>query len=79
MKHCVLFIFLFAAFAAAAQQDVNLGLIPTPQHVVVDGGLVKVKGDRLKVKELRVDTLPVEANLDQAYQLVIEPKRVTLR
>ena len=79
MKHCVLFIFLFAAFAAAAQHDVNLGLIPTPQQVVVDGGRVKVKGDRLKVKELRVDTLPVEANLDQAYQLVIEPKRVTIR
>ena len=79
MKKTLFFLLLSAAFGAAAQQQVNLGLIPTPQQVVVDGGLVKVKGDRLKVKELRVDTLPVEANLDQAYQLVIEPRRVTLR
>jgi hypothetical protein len=77
MKKTLFFLLLSAAFGAAAQQQVNLGLIPTPQRV--ECGRSNVAGRELKVKELRVDTLPVESNLDQAYQLVIEPRRVTLR
>ena len=33
----------------------------------------------MKEIEERVDTLPVEANLDQAYQIVIEKKKITIR
>ena len=79
MKKIVVALFLAVSSAVAAQQDINLGLIPTPQRVEVKGEWLRVKGGRLKVKEVRVDTLPVAANLDQAYQLVIEPKRVTIR
>lgn len=79
MKKIVVALFLAVSLAVAAQQDINLGLIPTPQQVEVKGEWLRVKGGRLKVKEVRVDTLPVAANLDQAYQLVIEPKRVTIR
>ena len=80
---------------AQGKEQINLGLIPTPQLVEPfhetahdDGAIYKepfhetalqYRVRKLKVKELRVDTLPVEANLDQAYQLVIEPKRVTIR
>ena len=78
MKWSVFIAVLIMAFSAAAQ-DVNLGLIPTPQRVEVKSEWLKVKGERLKVKEVRVDKLPVEANEEQAYQLVIAPKRVTIR
>ena len=80
---------------AQGKEQINLGRIPTPQLVEPfhetahdDGAIYKepfhetalqYRVKKLKVKELRVDTLPVEANLDQAYQLVIEPRRVTLR
>jgi hypothetical protein len=78
MKRVVLVLLMAVALSAAAQEQVNLGLIPTPQKVEMTVGkvcdLVKAK-----VKEVQVDTLPVAANLDQAYQLVIEPKRVTIR
>ena len=32
-----------------------------------------------KIKSQKVDTLPVEANLDQAYQLIISRRQVTIR
>ncbi len=79
MKRLVIVLLLAVTLSAAAQEQVNLGLIPTPQRVEVKGERLKVKGERLKVKEVRVEKLPVEANEDQAYQLVIEPKRVTIR
>ena len=31
-----------------------------------------------KFREVKVDTLPVDANMEQAYQLVIEPKGITV-
>ncbi len=90
MKKIVLFLLLAAALGAAAQQQPNLGLIPTPQRVEnihppipprggTKGGCYHVGGGGIRVKEVRVDTLPVAANVEQAYQLVVEPRRVTLR
>lgn len=70
---------LAVTLSAVAQEQINLGLIPTPQRVEVKGESLKVSGERLKVKEVMVEKLPVEANEEQAYQLVIEPKRVTIR
>ena len=78
MKRTVVALLLALALGAAAQEQVNLGLIPTPQRVEVDGEWLWVKGDGLRVNEKRVDTLPVEANLDQAYQLVVERRKVTV-
>ncbi len=78
MKRTVVALLLALALGAAAQEQVNLGLIPTPQRVEVDGEWLRVKGDGLRVNEKRVDTLPVEANLDQAYQLVVERRKVTV-
>lgn len=65
--------------AAAQEKQVNLGLIPTPQQVTLSPEGKSCVLAKAKVKEVKVDTLPVEANMNQAYQLVIEPKRVTLR
>ncbi len=78
MKRTVVALLLALALGAGAQRQVNLGLIPTPQRVEVDGEWSSVKGDVLNVKEKRVDTLPVEANLDQAYQLVVGRRKVTV-
>ena len=78
MKRTVVALLLALALGAGAQSQVNLGLIPTPQRVEVDGEWSSVKGDGLNVKEKRVDTLPVEANLDQAYQLVVGRRKVTV-
>ena len=77
MKRIVVVLLLAVALGAAAQEQVNLGLIPTPQQVV--SGEWKVVSGKWKLKELRVDTLPVSCNLDQAYQLVVERRKVTLR
>ena len=78
MKRTVVALLLSLALGVGAQRPVNLGLIPTPQRVEVDGEWSSVKGDVLNVKEKRVDTLPVEANLDQAYQLVVGRRKVTV-
>ena len=78
MKRTVVALLLLLALGAGAQRQVNLGLIPTPQRLEVDGEWSSVKGDVLNVKEKRVDTLPVEANLDQAYQLVVGRRKVTV-
>ena len=64
---------------AAQEKQVNLGLIPPPQEVTLSPEGKSCVLAKAKVKEVKVDTLPVEANMNQAYQLVIEPKRVTLR
>ncbi len=115
MKRVVFFMVLAVWVSGAAQDSVNLGLIPTPQRVErgkwtterVDltqrggregveltqrggredpertqrGPREGVDGKRWgkRVRMERVESLPVEANMEQAYQLVIEPKRVTLR
>ena len=76
MKKIIITLLLTISIAAVAQHPVNLGLIPTPQRVELTG---ETSNANLKVKELHVDTLPVETNLDQAYQLLVEPRRITIR
>ena len=55
----------------------NLGLIPTPQRVEMGSGMTNLQN--LTFKELQIESLPVEANIDQAYQMVFEKKKVTIR
>ncbi len=80
MKRIVVILLFWATSLSGLAQEkrVNLGLIPTPQKVEVNGEWLMVNGDGLKVKEKCVDTLLVEANLDQAYQLVIKRREVTV-
>lgn len=57
----------------------SLGLIPTPQRVEMgDGYCTRLASLKMPRTEY-VDTLPVEANLDQSYQLIIEKKNITIR
>ena len=62
--------------AFAQEKQINLGLIPTPQKVEM--GTEFADMSRVKVQEVHVRALPVEANEDQAYKVVIEKKRVTI-
>ena len=55
----------------------SLPLIPTPQKVEM--GTEYADMFKVKAQEVQVKTLPVEANVDQAYQIVIEKKKVTIR
>ena len=64
-------------FVSQAQEQINLGLIPTPQKVELKKG--KTAGQHPRLTEVEVKTLPVEANEDQSYQLIIEPGKITLR
>ncbi len=77
MRRIVVVLLLALGVSAMAQEQVNLGLIPTPQKVVMGTGIAD--GSKVKRTEEQVDTLPVEANLDQAYQIVIDKKKVTIR
>ena len=74
MKRIIIILFLFSTMTAAAQEteNINLGLIPTPQKV--EYGKYKGKTANYfttKIVRQKVDTLPAEANLDQAYQMII--------
>ena len=91
MKRLVIALLLAVTLSTVAQEQINLGLIPTPQKVEYSSTTAERRspspkvGEELKmvpvgkVKEVRVEKLPVEANEEQAYQLMIEPKRVTIR
>ena len=70
---------LLVAGAAIAQEQPNLGLIPTPQQVVVSDSNRQVNLHTTKVKEKLVATLPVERNAEQGYVLEITPKSITLK
>ena len=83
MRHLVVILLLAATLTTAAQEQLNLGLIPTPQRVEDNwqkkNAIFVYPLEKIKVIERKVDTLPVEANLDQAYQLDFRGKRVYLR
>lgn len=83
MRHLVVILLLAVTLTAAAQEQLNLGLIPTPQRVEDNwqkkNAIFIYPIEKIKVIERKVDTLPVEANLDQAYQLDFRGKRVYLR
>ena len=77
MKRIVVILLLALGVSAFAQEkQVNLGLIPTPQRVEMHHAS---PCHPRKIKEAKVEALPVDVNMEQAYQLVIEPKGVTLR
>lgn len=72
-----------------AQKNINLGVIPTPQEVVMDENGKMCVWKKAKVKEVGVDNYEidirkstylrqVQANIDQAYVLHIEPKQITI-
>ena len=83
MRRLVITLLLAVTLTAAAQEQLNLGLIPTPQRVEDNwqkkNAIFVYPLEKIKVIERKVDTLPVEANLDQAYQLDFRGKRVYLR
>ena len=80
MKRTPLIFFLLLGITLCAQtEQPNLGLIPTPQRVEVDGK--QMSGwdlSKSRIVEKKVDSLPVECNLEQAYRLEISRKKVTL-
>jgi len=77
MKRIVMVFLLAFTLNTAAQERVNLGLIPTPQKVEMSK--TQAPSYPKKIKSQKVDTLPVEANIDQAYQLIISRRQVTIR
>ena len=83
MKRFVIALLLAVTLTTAAQEQLNLGLIPTPQRVEDNwrqkNAIFEYPLEKVKVVEQKVDTLSVEANLDQAYQLDFRGKRVYLR
>ena len=90
LRRSFLLIAISPFFVSHAQEQVNLGLIPTPQYV--ETGLWKkdsVDIHRMKVKEKRVDGVEIDLkktsqlhwaqnNVEQAYVLTIEPKGITI-
>ena len=77
MKKSLIVLFLCVSVAVACcQEQPNLGLIPTPQRVERQAG--SCNPQKVKVKEQKVSSLPVEANMDQAYRLDITPKGITV-
>jgi hypothetical protein len=76
---------LAVGMGAWAQEQVNLGLIPTPQKVeIMPGGKVCVLA-KARVKELRVkwgrgeDSPHFDGNWSQAYSIIIEPRKITIK
>ena len=71
LRRSFLYIAISPFFVSQAQEQINLGLIPTPQKVEVNGAQIKAVTNltKAKVTEKRVDSLPVLTNMDQAYQL----------
>jgi hypothetical protein len=90
MKRIISIIILLASMTAmCAQENINLGVIPTPQEVVMDENGKMCVWKKAKVKEVGVDNYEidirkstylrqVQANIDQAYVLHIEPKQITI-
>ena len=84
MKRIIVALLLLTlGVSAFAQEQINLGLIPTPQRVIDDhrerNQIFACNLQKAKVIERKVDTLPVECNLEQAYQLVFHKSRIYLR
>ena len=77
MKRLAFIVFLMAALGATGQENLNLGIIPTPQRIEKGEGTCVL--EKAKVKEQKVADLPADANKEQAYRLIVEPKRITLQ
>ena len=74
-----LFLIALATAVAAQERQRNLGLIPTPQRVEMGNGYCSRSVMQKMPRTEYVDTLPAEANLNQAYQLTIGKKSITIR
>ena len=80
MKRIIVVLLLAVAVPAFSQEkQINLGLIPTPQRVEM-GSIRHYRWNisNARVIEKRVDSLPVDCNLNQAYQLVFKYKKTYL-
>ncbi len=79
MKRIAIVFFMMLAKCASVcgQEEPNLGLIPTPQRTEIRKGACNI--EKAKTKETKVTALPVEANAEQGYQIMIEPKSVTIK
>ena len=84
MKRIVIVLLLAVTLVATAQEQVNLGLIPTPQKVEMDKDsrvcvVNKAKVKYLPVKWGRGEQAPhFDGNWKQAYCLTIEPRKITI-
>lgn len=89
MRRILVLVMMAVAMTAAAQEQINLGVIPTPQEVDMDANGRVCVWKKAKVKEVGVDNYEIDilkntylrhvpANVDQAYVLNIEPKRITI-
>ncbi len=69
------------AYAQQGDNQPNLGLIPTPQKVEMGNGFYKGQKPfwNYKTKRIKVDSLPAERNMEEAYQIVIDKKNITVR
>lgn len=76
MKRIVVVLLLALCISTTAQEQLNLGIVPTPQMVEMHHSS---PCHPKKIWKKKVGALPVDANMDQAYQLVIEPKGIILR
>lgn len=85
MKRIIVILIALAAsgqwLVASGQQQVNLGVIPTPQKVELAEGGKQCVLSKAKVKEVRVLWGRGEGigNLSQKYSLTIEPKKITIK
>ena len=80
MKRIIVALLLLTlGVSAFAQEKVNLGLIPTPQKLEM-GSIRPYRWNisNARIIEKRVDSLPVDCNLNQAYQLVFKYKKTYL-
>ena len=84
MKYLLSILMLAVTLAATSQEQVNLGLIPTPQQVSLSAEGKTCVLAKAKVKEQRVKwgRGPQEPQFDnnwsQAYRLTIEPRKITI-
>nr|MCR5066062.1 chitobiase/beta-hexosaminidase C-terminal domain-containing protein [Bacteroidales bacterium] len=86
MKRIIIAVLLVVTLTAAAQEkQINLGLIPTPQRVEVSQGGKSCDLNKAKIKEVRVkwgrgtDSPRFDGNRNQAYRLIIEPRKITIK
>ena len=85
MKRIIIALLLTLSIGAAAQEQINLGVIPTPQQVEVTQDGKTCDLDKAKIKVVRVkwgrgpDSPHFDGNWNQAYHLIIEPRKITIQ
>ena len=78
LKRLFFMCFMAAALGVAAQEQVNLGLIPTPQQVADVDSSRMVNLAKAKVVERHARDLRGQVNADQYYSIRFEPKKITV-